>query len=1760
MKRWTERLVLFLFATTLFAATLIVASLFSVSVSAADQLNVTQITQAVYSGQMKNSFFGDYGQINLMSTLGTNYGVLLDNGGRTYSSDQTAFGSLKLVYSANPLYSQNYSSGIMTITYTNESGSFYSVGLQIPLVSMNPGASDTVLYYDSNGRPWFDSSLSTTPAVNSPPAITLSNQAVNENSNLLFTVLATDADGDAIIGYDSSTLPIGAVFNVSTGQFNWTPTYDQSGPYPVTFYANDSFSQNSTTITITVNNVNRIPILNSIGPQAVPENSTINFTLSGSDPDGTPISFGAFNLPANANWNNETLIFNWTPNFTQANVYSVTFNVTDGTDTTNETVAITVTNFNAGPEFLSLQGNQVVNENQTLIFAINATDPDNDALVYSVIPFPAGATINATTGFFNWTPNFTQNSVYTVDLNASDGTESVVETITITVVNQNAGPELFSPGDQVVNEAQMLELTISATDPDNDILTYGYNYDILNNPVGATFNPLTRIFNWTPTYDQNNTYRITFNVTDGTLEFDEKNITITVNNVNRAPTLNAIGNQSVLENATLEFYINGLDADLEPISFDAYNLPEGATFNQTLKLFNWTTNFTNNNTYINVAFNVTDGIATTEELINITVENVNQVPSLAAIPPQTINENQTLTFTAVGSDEDQDLLTYYLENPPADAAIDINTGVFTWTPNFTQNAVYSNVIIGVNDSLVTFNETITITVNNVNAGPELTLIGDRVVDENQTLDFTITATDLDNDALVFSPLLNLPDNADFITATGRFIWTPNYTQSGTYFDVVFNVSDGTFWDSENISLTVNNVNRRPVLDTIGDKTVNEGTLLTFTLNANDPDSDSVLYNSSFDGSDLPGTATFDPTTKTFSWTPSLSDAGTYLGIMFNATDGDQATSLNASETITITVLNFNQPPILNSIGDKSGIENSTLNFTLSGSDPDGNTVAYEVYGLPSGAAFDNVTLIFNWTPNLTQSGTYLAGFNITDGSLNDTEEITITINNLNIAPVFNNTPDQNVAEGNTLTFVVDGSDPDNDPITVSNLTLPDGALFNSATRTFNWTPGLGQNGTYVVTFVLNDGNFNVSMNVTITVGPVPRNVINSNIYDSFYPNNFNSEVSNAVVNNSFIIDSNITNSSGLFIVDINSSFFNESIVADASAFWNCTLLQTGLIREECIDLYSDNSYIRDSNTTGSTIINSTVTEANLTWSTAVESTIFNFASITLSDINFSWVNNSVIDNSALTADTNVEESVISQSNLSRTNVGENSTITSSDISESTIANSTLTNVVLANVTIAGSIVSDSTLSNSVIDNMYIANSSVTNTTLTNAILNNSLVIDGIIYNGTIIIDGNEINITNPTNLSDLINYAPTASLSVPASATAGDSVQVDASATSDPNIPGQLNDSLEFFFDFGDGTNYTENSTFAADGVINARTTHSYSSAGTYDVRLTVSDLFGQIDTANTTIVISAAPPQPSGGGGGGGGGGSYYSAPSGGPKMQVYETSTMQSSWSDMRASGYKVNFKTLNYTVTSVEFELNDNLSNGTLQLIPVASSPAVEVVNNSYAYFELEHNIPSTNMSSEKIYFRVEKSWLNSSSINPDDIRLYRYTLGSAWVMLMTDHLKSDPKYEYYVASSPGFSYFAIGSIGANAGAQAVSAPGPATLASNESGTGPFVVTILPSTSTGTAPSPSPTVIVGLANQTVSPAGTVGNLSENLTSTSDKTGMSGITGAAIFKSGPARIGFFILLVIVMIFLIVAMFRAMTKPEEEDAPVKKAGRRSRK
>ena len=180
----------------------------------------------------------------------------------------------------------------------------------------------------------------------------------------------------------------------------------------------------------------------------------------------------------------------------------------------------------------------------------------------------------------------------------------------------------------------------------------------------------------------------------------------------------------------------------------------------------------------------------------------------------------------------------------------------------------------------------------------------------------------------------------------------------------------------------------PVLDSIGDRTVDEGEIINFVVSATDLDSD-LLF---FSADSLPEGAVFDSLTRIFTWMPDFGQAGVYPSVHFEVCDRRGESD---SEEITIMVNAVNHPPRLNAIGNQKYNEGDYIVLNVSATDLEGDSLIFAASNLPESAFFDNETGVFIWTPSYKQNGTYPGiHFEVTDGIGGfDSEDVTIKILN-----------------------------------------------------------------------------------------------------------------------------------------------------------------------------------------------------------------------------------------------------------------------------------------------------------------------------------------------------------------------------------------------------------------------------------------------------------------------------------------------------------------------------------------------------------------------------------------------------------------------------------------------------------------------------------------------------------------------------------------------------------------------------------------------
>jgi hypothetical protein len=924
--------------------------------------------------------------------------------------------------------------------------------------------------------------------VNRPPNIQpIPDQTVNEGDFVGVSVLAEDPD----LPLQPLTVtmlegPPGASVTPG-GFFFWTPAEDQ-GPStnPVVVIAADDGSPSLTAtqrFTIVVREVNFRPVLPAIPEQSIGEGELLAFAFPATDSD-LPAQRLTFSLvdgpPDGASINPTNGLFMWVPSelYGPGSYFFLVTVTDDGSPPLSESQGfiVTVSEVNRVPE-LPLLPDRTVNEGEAITFSVLGTDADVPAqtLTYSLGPGAPAGTLLTEGGFFFWAPAEAQgpgtNEITILLTDSGTPSLSVTQRFTVVVREINHAPVLSALADWTVNEGEPISFSAQASDvnlpPQNLVFSLGSGA-----PAGANIDPQTGAFTWTPVEAQGpDSYHIGIIVTDSgsppaaaALSF-----AVTVNEVNQRPVLPPVADQVINQGGLLVFTVPASDTDV-PAQTLVFSLLPGAPLGASVSvdgLFTWAPSQAQSFTTNQISVAVSDGSLSATQSFSVAVVAPNLSPALAAIDNRTVREGELIQFAVEATDANQPAqrLEFRLgSGAPAGAAIDPITGVFTWTPGEAQGGVTNFIGVIVTDDgtpPLSAGQVFQVAVEEINSPPVLPPLEDRTVNLGGFLVFTIPASDPDlpTQPLSFRLGAGAPAGAA-VSADGLFTWTPSQAQTMTTNLIRVSVSDGSLGATQSFTVIVNEPNLAPGLNPIANHTVLEGSTLTFTASATDPNGPAQRLTYSLGGG-APSGASIDPQTGVFTWTPAETQGGVTNVIGVIVTD-DGTPALSAGATFTVIVREVNSSPVLPLIADQTVNEGGLLVFTVPAGDPDIPTQALFfslAQGSPAGARVTTDGL-FTWEPRPSQVlTTNRLTVIVTDGSLSATQSFTVVVLEVNLAPTLAAITNRTVNEGELVLFTARASDPNqsSQSLTFSlGAGAPAGAGIHPTNGVFSWTPDESQ--------------------------------------------------------------------------------------------------------------------------------------------------------------------------------------------------------------------------------------------------------------------------------------------------------------------------------------------------------------------------------------------------------------------------------------------------------------------------------------------------------------------------------------------------------------------------------------------------------------------------------------------------------------------------------------------------------------------------------
>ena len=409
----------------------------------------------------------------------------------------------------------------------------------------------------------------------SPDILNPGPQSSAEGATIALQLQFSDAEGDALT-FAATGLPPGLGVN-NDGLISGTVSFAAAGVYAVTIAVDDPLNApRLVSFAWTVTHTNRPPVV------TIPDQSHIEGTAMpagasfggfATDPDHSPVTFTSIaGLPPGISMT-ATGAVSGSFGYFDAGVYTVSVTVSDGAASTNDTFIWTVHNVNRAPTLTP--ANQVNREGDVVSYLLPASDPDGDALIFSINGLPSDLSLNTATGLISGTLGPNAAGVYTVNIGVADiiasNSQSLLRTITWTVrdPNDNRAPVANADSATVTQLASVsIDVRANDTDADGDALTI---VGVTAPTSGtATINPATGRITFTaasPAFVGVSTFA--YIVTDGlTTATGHVQVTILANNA--PPVCAAATGGEIWPPNHKKFYlapINGVsDPDGNPIS------------------------------------------------------------------------------------------------------------------------------------------------------------------------------------------------------------------------------------------------------------------------------------------------------------------------------------------------------------------------------------------------------------------------------------------------------------------------------------------------------------------------------------------------------------------------------------------------------------------------------------------------------------------------------------------------------------------------------------------------------------------------------------------------------------------------------------------------------------------------------------------------------------------------------------------------------------------------------------------------------------------------------------------------------------------------------------------------------------------------------------------------------------------------------------------------------------------------------------------
>ncbi|PTX55830.1 CshA-type fibril repeat protein [Litoreibacter ponti] len=936
----------------------------------------------------------------------------------------------------------------------------------------------------------------TVAPVNDDPVANDDAVSTDEDTPVTIPVLDndTDLDGDDLT-VTEATSPDGEVVINADGTITFTPDENFNGVTTITYTVSDgNGGEDTATVTVTVDAVNDDLVAGDDTAETDEDTPVdIDVLANDVDPDGDDLTVTEATSPDGEVTINPDGTLTFTPDENFTGETTITYTVEDGNGSEDTaTVTVTVNPVNDAPDAVDDSDTTTEDTAITVDLLANDTDVDGDDLtvIEATVPADQGTLVDNGDGTVTFTPAPDFNGTATISYTISDGEleDSAVHTIDVTAVNDT--PEAEDDTAETDEDTPVtIDVLANDSDPDGDPL----EVTEATSPDGeVTINPDGTI-TFTPDENFNGETTISYTVSDPDGNEDTATVTVNVAPVNDAP--DAVNDTDTTDEdtpITLDVLANDTDVDGDDLTVTGATVPAEQG---TVEIVDNKVVFTpaeNFNGLATISYSISDGNGGTDTAIHeVDVLPVNDDPVAVDDIAET-EEDTAVVIDLIANDFDvdgDDLTIGTVSVPPEQGTVVDNgdgTVTFTPAPNYTGPAQITYTVVDGQGGEDVGGATVNVFIEGVNDGPDA--VDDAVTTDEDTpitIDALANDTDLEGDDLTITGA-SVPGDQGSVEIVGNelvFTSAPDFNGEAT---ITYSITDGNGGtDTAEVVVTVLPVNDDPVaVDDV--ETTDEDEPITIDLISNDTD---------VDGDDLSvGSVSVPPEqgtvvdngdgTVTFTPAPNFNGPATITYTVIDGQGGE-----DEGEAI-VSVGAINDGPDAVDDSDTTAEDTPiTVDLLANDTDADGDDLSVISATVPAdqGTLLNNGDGTVTFTPAPDFNGEATISYEISDGNGGtDTAVHTITVTPEGDAPE----AEDDVAETDedtpvTIDVLANDSDPDGDPLEVTEATSPDGEVTINPDGTITFTPDENFNGETTITYTVSDPDGNEdTATVTVNVAPV----------------------------------------------------------------------------------------------------------------------------------------------------------------------------------------------------------------------------------------------------------------------------------------------------------------------------------------------------------------------------------------------------------------------------------------------------------------------------------------------------------------------------------------------------------------------------------------------------------------------------------------------------------------------------------------------------